>query len=419
MNKLFVLAGKDLLLLFRNRAALFFALGWPVLTAVLFGFAFSGGGATGKPRLAVADLDGSEGSRAFVAALRAMPELEVDVRDEAAATELVRTGKRAAAVLVPAGYGASAQRLFYGDPPAVDVVIDPARKAEQAMVQGMLQKLAGQRLAAAMGGQGGSAMVAQARRDAATLPESERAAFDDFFAALDALLATRPAANAAGGTGGWQPLAVNVREVETRRRGTSNAFAITFPQGMLWAIVGCIMSFASSLVLERMQGTLVRLRASPLSGPAIMLGKSLACFAAIVAACTLLVLLARVAFGVRVGSPALFVLALACAAFAFTGLMMLIASLGTTVQSVSGAGWAMMMPLMMLGGGMIPLFAMPRWMIAASDYSPVKWALLALEGAVWRGFSFTEMLPALGVLAAVGTVTFAIGARRFATRTFS
>lgn len=419
MDKLLVLARKDLLLLFRNRAALFFALGWPVVTAVLFGFAFSGGGATGKPRLSVADLDGSEGSREFVAALRAMPELEVDVQDDEAAIELVRTGKRSAAVIVPQGYGASAQRLFYGEPPEVDVVIDPARKAEQAMVQGMLQKLAGQRLASAMSGQGSSAMIAQARRDAATLPDSERAAFEGFFTSLDALLGSRPAAAAAGGGSGWQPLAINLREVATERRGPRNAFAITFPQGMLWAIVGCIMSFASSLVLERMQGTLVRLRASPLSGPAIMLGKSLACFAAIVVSCTMLVLLARVAFGVQLGSPGLFVLALACAAFAFTGLMMLIASIGTTVQSVSGAGWAFMMPLMMLGGGMIPLFAMPRWMVAASDYSPVKWALLALEGAVWRGFSFAEMLPALGVLAAVGAVTFAIGARRFATRTFA
>jgi ABC-2 type transport system permease protein len=361
-----------------------------------------------------------KGSRQFVAALRAMPELEVDVQDEQAAVELVRTGKRSAAVLVPKGYGSNAQRLFYGEPPEVDVVIDPARKAEQAMVQGMLQKLAGQRLTSAMGGQGGSTMIAQARRDAAALPESERAAFEGFFTSLDALLALQPSATASGGgSRDWQPLAVNVREVATERRGPRNAFAITFPQGMLWAIVGCIMSFASSLVLERMQGTLVRLRASPLSGPAIMLGKSLACFAAIVAACTMLVVLARIAFGVQVGSPGLFVLALACAAFAFTGLMMLIASLGTTVQSVSGAGWAFMMPLMMLGGGMIPLFAMPRWMVAASDFSPVKWALLALEGAVWRGFSFAEMLPALGVLAAVGVVTFGIGARRFATRTFA
>ena len=421
MDKLLVLARKDLLLLFRNRAALFFALGWPVLTAVLFGFAFSGGGATGKPRISVADLDASEGSRQFVAALRAMPELEVDVQGEQAATELVRTGKRAAAVLVPKGYGASATRLFYGKSPELELVIDPARKAEQAMVQGMLQKLAGERMAAVMGGQGREAWMAQARNDVASLPDSERASFEGFFGSLDRFLAAQPApaANAGGGGSSWQPLAVHVRAVEAARQGPRNAFAITFPQGMLWAIVGCIMSFATSLVLERMQGTLVRLRASPLSGPGIMLGKSLACFAAIIVTCSLLVLLARMAFGVQMGSPGLFVLALACAAFAFTGVMMLIASLGTTVQGVSGAGWALMMPLMMLGGGMIPLFAMPRWMISASDYSPVKWALLALEGAVWRGFSLSEMLPALGVLLAVGVVTFGIGARRFATRTFA
>ena len=76
MNRSLVLARKDLLLLFRNRAALFFAMGWPVLTAVLFGFAFSGDGETGKPRISVADLDAAPSGpttaevRARVAAAR-------------------------------------------------------------------------------------------------------------------------------------------------------------------------------------------------------------------------------------------------------------------------------------------------------------------------------------------------------------
>ena len=184
----------------------------------------------------------------------------------------------------------------------------------------MLQQLAGQRLSSAMSGQGNDAWIAQARSDAATLPESERAAFARFFTSLDALLATQPrrrrrAVAAVRGSRSRSRCAKSRRE----RRGPRNAFAITFPQGMLWAIVGCIMTFASSLVLERMQGTLVRLRASPLTAAAIMLGKSLACFAAIVATCTLLVLLARVAFGVQAAALRCSCSRSSRAAFAFTG----------------------------------------------------------------------------------------------------
>jgi ABC-2 type transport system permease protein len=39
----------------------------------------------------------------------------------------------------------------------------------------------------------------------------------------------------------------------------------------------------------------------------------------------------------------------------------------------------------------------------------VKWSVLALEGAIWRGFSFGEILPSLLVLVGVGAVCFAVG----------
>ena len=56
---------------------------------------------------------------------------------------------------------------------------------------------------------------------------------------------------------------------------------------------------------------------------------------------------------------------------------MLTAVLGKTEQAAAGAGWAIMLPLMMLGGGMIPLFLLPSWMSNAGSVSPVKWATLA------------------------------------------
>ncbi len=62
---------------------------------------------------------------------------------------------------------------------------------------------------------------------------------------------------------------------------------------------------------------------------------------------------------------------------------------------------------------MVPLFIMPPWMTTAANVSPVKWAVLAFEGAIWRGFSAAEMLLPCGILPAVGAVCFAIGARAF------
>ena len=155
-------------------------------------------------------------------------------------------------------------------------------------------------------------------------------------------------------------------------------------------------------------------RASPLAARDILVGKALACAGAIATVAVLLFALAWFAFDVEPGSWPLLALAVIAAAWCFTGIMMLIASVGTSVESVSGAGWAVMLPLMMFGGGMIPLFAMPAWMAKVSHFSPVKWATLALEGAIWRGFTLAEMALPLGILFAVGAITFAFGARRFA-----
>ena len=63
----------------------------------------------------------------------------------------------------------------------------------------------------------------------------------------------------------------------------------------------------------------------------------------------------------------------------------------------------------MFGGGMIPLAFMPDFFARLSNFSPVKWAILSLEGAIWREFSFAEMLPPLAVLLAIGAAGSALG----------
>ena len=63
----------------------------------------------------------------------------------------------------------------------------------------------------------------------------------------------------------------------------------------------------------------------------------------------------------------------------------------------------------MTGGGMIPLMVMPSWMQTVSSFSPAKWSVVAAEGAIWRGYAFSDMLLPLGVLMAVGVLGFTIG----------
>jgi hypothetical protein len=44
-----------------------------------------------------------------------------------------------------------------------------------------------------------------------------------------------------------------------------------------------------------------------------------------------------------------------------------------------------------------------------SHLSPVKWGILALKGAIWRGFTLGEMFIPCAILLAVGVICFGAG----------
>jgi ABC-2 type transport system permease protein len=410
MAAVLAIALKDLKLLFRVRAAWFFTLCWPLIVAVIFGSLFGGGG-RGPSRLfvAIADEDRTPASAAFVDALAKREGFDVLRTSAAEATDLVRRGRRVGAVRIPKGFGEASSRLFFADPPQVELRIDPSRQAETAMLQGfLLEQAAGRMQTLFSNTPAGRAQVEGMLQDIRQQPGgfAGRPELESMLGSLDAFLSkqpgpqpgpqpgaqpgpqpgAQPAAQPATQAGaGWTPLAIDVTSVERQREGPANGFQITFPQGMQWGILGCMMSFAISLAVERTRGTLTRLLMSP----------------------------APPCFGVRPASPGLLVLAMAVAPLAFVGLMMLVASLGRTEEGASGAGWALMMPMSMLGGGMIPLAMMPGWIQPFSYASPVRWAIISFEGAIWRGFSLAEMAMPCAILIGIGAVAFAIGARRF------
>ena len=132
------LAGKDLRLLSRNRATLFFALGWPILMALFFGYVFGGGGEKGQIPVVVVDEDRTAESERLIARLTATTGLAITSAPREEATRLVRQGKRSAAVIVPKGYGEAADRLFHGAPRRLELEVDPARTAEGSMLEGIL-----------------------------------------------------------------------------------------------------------------------------------------------------------------------------------------------------------------------------------------------------------------------------------------
>jgi ABC-2 type transport system permease protein len=416
MRQIIALAIKDLRILPRIRMAFFFTFLWPVIVAVLFGFAFGGTGDGSPQAIAVAlvDEDATEASRSFTRQLEAGGQFAFTAMPRPEAEDAVRRGQRTAFLVLPRGFGAASQRMFYGPPREVVMGTDPSRKAEAGMIEGLLMKAAAQDMQRVLGDTTASTtMVETALRDLRADPAGAPPELAHFLGELKTFVGTPAAAGPGGGQGmQWQPLVVTPAAVVRARRGPENAFEITFPQGVLWGLIGCVMSFGLSLVSERTRGTFLRLAMSPLSRTQILGGKALACFAAMLVVQGLLYALGVAVFGIRPSSWPMLALGSLCASLGFCGFMMLVATLGKTEQAASGTAWAIMMPLSLVGGGMVPQFVMPPWMAAAGSISPVKWAIRAIEGGLWRQFTLAEMAGPCAFLLVFGAVCFAVGTRR-------
>lgn len=439
MQAALAIARKDLRLLVRDRASAFFAFVFPVIYASFFGAIFSGSaGGTGKMNVVIADEDGSAESKAFVETLRGASELNLSFASAAEAEGLVRAGDRAAFIRLPKGYGESRRRLFWGEPPTIAVGVDPSRKAEGGMLEGLLMrefmqdwqkdftnpKFMQTQIADTIG------MLDGAESD---LGEGEKTILRTFLGALNTFMSSpllenasasapvsqsAPTTAASGGSAtgyrGFEPVRVKIEEVLGRKRvGPKNAFAISFPQGMIWGVMGCAAGFGVSLVTERSRGTLTRLRTSAISMPQILLGKAIACFLSTVLVCTIMVGFGWLVFGVQPTSVGLLLLAIISVAVGFVGVMMVLSVLGRTEQSAGGIGWAALTMLAMIGGGMVPAVFMPPWMQSIGSISPIFWAIRAFEGPIWRDTSLVGMLQPCGILLAMGIGFFALGATIF------
>ncbi|MCA9784293.1 MAG: ABC transporter permease, partial [Candidatus Cloacimonetes bacterium] len=201
--------------------------------------------------------------------------------------------------------------------------------------------------------------------------------------------------------GGFVPLKITTHEESVIRKGPASSFAVSFPQGVVWALIACAASFGVAMVGERRNGLTARLEHAPLGAFELLASRALAALLSMLLISVLLFAVAALVFGLRPASWGLLVLAVFQSSLCFVGLSLCFSLLGKSEQAASGIGWGIMSLLAMLGGGMIPLIFMPGWMQTLSRISPVRWVVVSLEGAIWRGFSLAEMLVPGAVLLAI------------------
>ncbi len=432
-NILWSIAKNDWLLLVRDKTALFFTLGFPLLIAIFFGAAFSGGGKSALLPLAVVDQDKTTSSRAWIEALEDTDAVKITLLAESEAREKVRKGKMTAMLVIPQGFGAAREQIFDPLVPQVQLGVSPNNKAAGGILNGLLMAQAAKDMQQAMGDT--SKVLTETDRNIQLLKESDEDAPEslqvfldklrEMLAALKQMEASRALQEKEGKEvseetnrfPGFTPLIIHMTDIQKQSSGPQNSYATSFPQGIVWGILGIVSAFSLSLVSETRQGTMARLLSMPVSRRQILGGKALGCFLTLVTVISILMVVGVAFFDISIQNPAVLLLAILASALGFTGLMMLLSVLGKTEKSASGMTWAVLMIMAMTGGGMIPLFAMPRWMAGLGQFSPVQWTVMSFEGALWRQFSVAEVLPYALMLALLGAGGFLLGSYLFERKT--
>ncbi|MHC4718567.1 MAG: ABC transporter permease, partial [Planctomycetota bacterium] len=363
MRVILSLALKDLVLLVRDKMSMFFVLIFPVLFGLFTGAVFMGlSKAPPLMKIGVIDEDRSKYSQLFVEEMHEVRDVSPVESTLADAENGIRTGEISGYIRIPAGFGEDAGRIV-PDPPTVFIKADPASFAApervRAVVFQVMLELAKERLKTAPvgmpAGPPAGADLPPPPPGAADVPlrpgqpgwlqgpgaassgaPSPGRTGSDRPARTQA--PTGPGAQARDGYRKTGLVRVEVLEPEDPGElthmdalivGASSPFGISFPQAMIWGIVGCVASFAASLVREKERGTYVRLRSAPIRPWTILVGKGLAMFVSMMAILGLLVVLGSF-LGVKVtgwGKLAVVVLVLG---YCFVGIMMALSVLGRT-----------------------------------------------------------------------------------------
>ncbi|MFJ4981038.1 ABC transporter permease [Streptomyces coeruleorubidus] len=176
-------------------------------------------------------------------------------------------------------------------------------------------------------------------------------------------------------------------------------------------------SFAGfSIILEKGQGVVERMRVTPVSRLALLLGRVLRDATVFVFQAVLLVLAAMV-MGLRAPLPGVLI------GFAFVALLSLsLASLSyalamklSTPQTFGPAINALTMPSMLLSGLMLPMTLGPAWLDVLSHLMPFRYLVDAVRDAYVGSYATAHMLYGVLVAAGFTVLSVTVGTRVFRT----
>jgi ABC-2 type transport system permease protein len=183
------------------------------------------------------------------------------------------------------------------------------------------------------------------------------------------------------------------------------------PAWLVFAAFFVVVPLSNTLIRERQQGTLRRLRSTNLGTLNLLLGKLIPYFVINQLQVVLMLLAGRYLVPLLGGQAlhingSLWLLALMAAtlSIAALGLALLIAVASSTTEQATLLGGTGNIVLAALGGIMVPKFLMPATMQTIANWSPMSWGLEGFLDVLLRSGTLRDVLPEAGGLTLLGVI---------------
>jgi ABC-2 type transport system permease protein len=346
---------------YRNRAALFWTLAFPVIFIVLFGSIFSG--RETHFSLGWVDQDRTAASAQLRDGFSAVSLLTLtDVADEKTALDRMRAGDFDAVVVVPAGVGAALQPGgTAGGPVALAIYTDPSRQTATTALQEVVSQVV---------------------------------------SATNQRLSGAPPA-----------LTVDERTLQTESISQAAYFV---PSILAMALMQLGIFASIPLVVQREKLILKRVSATPLSRSTLVASNVLMRLLIAAVQTLLIVAIGAYLFGVAVVGDALLAVGfVALGALAFLAIGYVIAAWARTEESANAMTSIVQFPLMFLSGIFFPISFMPNWLQPVAAFMPLTYLADALRQTMVGGVAYASLGFDALVLAGWLVISFAVSARFF------
>ncbi len=370
MRRIWAVTRKELTQIRRDPLSLLILIGLPTLLLVLYGFALNFD--VRHVRLAVQDNDKSAASRDLVAALVNSTYFDV-VATPVLGEDLARyTEERIAkAVLViPEGFG---RDLAAGRGADLQVLLDGADALTATTVLGYA-----------------GALVAEQN------VRLVRRTFDRLGRRLEAGVAYEP-------------------RIWYNPELTSTRFLLPGLIGMILMLTA-VMATALSIVRESERGTMEQLRVAPVREVEIILGKTTPYLAISFLATAIVLLAARLLFGVTVaGSYVDLAIVTLIYLLGALGIGLLISTVANTQAFAFQVGLLVsLLPAMLLSGFIFQIRSMPAALRAVTCLVPSRYYLVVLRGVILKGAPLSTYWEQMALLALFALVTLGLATLRLA-----